>query len=61
MTPVSYCYFNIYQGDPATEPESFSGLLTLKKVWSFEPVPPELTPDESKYIIGAQDASGRSM
>ncbi len=54
MTPTSYCYFNVYQGDPATEPGSFSGLLTLRKVYSFEPVPPELTPEESKYIIGAQ-------
>jgi hexosaminidase len=54
MTPVSHCYFNVYQGDPATEPESFRGLLTLKKVYSFEPIPPELTPEESKFIIGAQ-------
>lgn len=54
MTPVSYCYFNVYQGDPGTEPESFRGLLTLKKVYSFEPVPAELTPEESKMIIGAQ-------
>ena len=54
MTPVSHCYFNIYQGDPATEPISFRGLITLEKVYSFEPVPPELTPEEGKYIIGAQ-------
>lgn len=54
MTPVSHCYFNVYQGDPATEPESFRGLLTLKKVYSFEPVPAELTPEEGKFIIGAQ-------
>lgn len=54
MAPVSHCYFNVYQGDPATEPASFSGLLTLKKVYSFEPVPPELTPEEAEYIIGAQ-------
>ncbi|MFN2314818.1 MAG: beta-N-acetylhexosaminidase, partial [Bacteroidales bacterium] len=54
MTPVSHCYFNIYQGDPATEPTSFRGLITLKKVYSFEPVPQELTPEEGKYIIGAQ-------
>lgn len=54
MTPVSHCYFNVYQGDPATEPESFRGLLTLKKVYSFEPVPPELTPEEAKLIIGTQ-------
>ena len=54
MTPVSHCYLSIYQGDPATEPESFRGLLTLKKVYSFEPVPPELTVEEAKLIIGAQ-------
>jgi hexosaminidase len=54
MTPVSHCYFNIYQGDPATEPISFRGLITLEKVYSFEPVPQELTPEEGKYIIGAQ-------
>jgi len=54
MTPVSHCYFNIYQGDPSTEPPSYRGLLTLKKVYSFEPVPAELTPEEAKYIIGAQ-------
>jgi hexosaminidase len=54
MTPSSYCYFNVYQGDPPTEPASYSGMLTLKKVYSFEPVPDELIPDEKKYIIGAQ-------
>jgi len=54
MAPVSHCYFNVYQGDPESEPESFRGLLSLKKVYSFEPVPPELTPEESIMIIGAQ-------
>ncbi|MHC1730587.1 MAG: family 20 glycosylhydrolase [Bacteroidales bacterium] len=54
MAPVSHCYFNVYQGDPSTEPESFRGLLTLKKVYSFEPVPPELSMEEAKLIIGAQ-------
>ena len=54
MTPVSHCYFNVYQGDPSNEPESFRGLLTLKKVYSFEPVPPELTTEEGRFIIGAQ-------
>jgi hexosaminidase len=54
MTPVSHCYFNVYQGDPATEPESFRGLLTLKKVYSFEPVPTELSGEEARFIIGAQ-------
>ncbi len=54
MTPVSHCYFNIYQGDPANEPASYRGLLTLKKVYSFEPVPAELNEEEAEYVIGAQ-------
>ena len=29
-------------------------MITLEKVYSFEPVPEELTPEEAKYIIGAQ-------
>lgn len=54
MVPASHCYLSVYQGDPETEPESFRGMLTLKKVYSFEPVPPELSPEEAKFIIGAQ-------
>ncbi len=54
MVPTSHCYLSVYQGDPVTEPESFRGLLTLKKVYSFEPVPPELTAEEAELIIGAQ-------
>jgi len=54
MTPVDYCYFDYYQGDPATEPEAFGGLITLKTVYSYNPVPPVLTPDQAKHIIGVQ-------
>lgn len=54
MTPVSHCYFNVYQGDPATEPDSYRGLLTLKKVYSFEPVPAELSSAEAEHVIGGQ-------
>ncbi len=54
MTPSSHCYFNVYQDDPSTEPVSYWGLLTLKKVYSFEPVPEELTSQEAQHFIGAQ-------
>ena len=54
MAPVSHCYINVYLGDPSTEPESFRGLLTLKKVYSFVPVAPELSEEEAKLIIVAQ-------
>jgi hexosaminidase len=54
MTPGSYCYFDHYQADPKTEPKAIGGYTTLKKVYSYEPVPGELTKEQSKYILGAQ-------
>jgi hexosaminidase len=54
MTPVDYCYFDYYQGDPATEPEANGEKLTLKTVYSYNPVPPVLTPEQAGHIIGVQ-------
>ncbi|MCX6276779.1 MAG: family 20 glycosylhydrolase [Bacteroidetes bacterium] len=54
MTPGSHCYFDHYQADPAFEPKAIGGFTTLKKVYSFEPTPAELTPAEAKHILGAQ-------
>ncbi len=54
MTPVDFCYFDYYQGDPATEPEAIGGYLTLKTVYSYNPVPPVLAFDQAQYIIGVQ-------
>lgn len=54
MTPGSHCYFDYYQGDPSLEPLAIGGLTTLKKVYSFEPVPAVLTENEGKMILGAQ-------
>lgn len=54
MTPTSHCYFDYYQADPEFEPEAIGGLTTLKKAYSFEPVPEELTTEEGKHILGAQ-------
>ena len=54
MTPGSYCYFDHYQGSPKTEPKAIGGYTTLKKVYSYEPVPHELSKEQSKYILGAQ-------
>jgi len=54
MTPSSHVYFDYYQSDPATEPVAIGGLLPLEKVYSYEPVPAEFTPDEAKHILGVQ-------
>ncbi len=54
MTPGSHCYFDHYQADPEFQPLAIGGFTTLKKVYSYEPVPEELTAKEAKHILGAQ-------
>ena len=54
MTPGTHCYFDYYQADPAFEPLAIGGLVTLEKVYSFNPVPAKLTSKEAKHILGAQ-------
>lgn len=54
MTPTDYVYLDYGQGDPAYEPLNIGSYVPLEKVYSFDPVPSELTADEAKYIIGGQ-------
>ena len=54
MTPGGYCYFDYYQGNPATEPLAIGGYTTVEKVYSYDPVPSGLTPEEQSHILGAQ-------
>jgi len=54
MTPNSHAYFDAYQGRPEFEPPAGGGYLTLGKVYSFEPVPEELTAGEAAHILGGQ-------
>jgi len=53
--PATHCYLNYYQvKDITNEPPGYPGYLPLEKVYSFEPVPVDLSKEESRYIIGAQ-------
>ncbi len=54
MTPGGFCYFDHYQGDPASEPVAIGGYTPVDKVYSYEPTPAELAPEERQYILGAQ-------
>lgn len=54
MCPTSYCYFDYYQANPDFQPKAIGGLTTLKKVYSFRPVPSELSIDQRKLILGGQ-------
>ncbi len=54
MTPTGYCYFDYYQAPPENEPLAIGGLLTLKKVYSYEPATEDLTGEEAQFIRGVQ-------
>lgn len=54
MTPVGWCYFDYYQDTSKTEPMSIGGLIPVRKVYTYEPVPAQLNADEARHILGAQ-------
>jgi hexosaminidase len=55
MCPTSYCYFNTYQAkERDKEPPASGGFIPLEKVYSYDPVPPELPADAQPHILGAQ-------
>lgn len=54
MAPYRYTYFDFYQSDPRLEPDITYAGLGLDSVYSFEPAPPGLTPDERKHILGGE-------
>lgn len=54
MTPTSHCYFDYYQSENESEPLAIGGFLPLEKVYSFEPIPDELSEEEADFVLGAQ-------
>lgn len=54
MTPGSHLYLDHYQTEPEGEPLAIGGYSPLEWVYSYEPLPQELTPEEQKYILGLQ-------
>jgi hexosaminidase len=55
MSPTDFMYLDYYQGKPHLEPLSISNqILTLKKVYDYEPIPEELNNNLSKHILGLQ-------
>ena len=55
MTPMSFCYFDFYQTDKVDiEPLAIGGYVPVERVYSFNPYPDALTPDQQKHILGVQ-------
>ena len=54
MAPGSYTYFDHYQANRKFQPLAIGGFTTLKKVYSYEPVPKVLNAAQAKYILGTE-------
>lgn len=50
MSPTTHCYLDLYQGDPVSEPPTYS-MLRLNTTYQFEPVPQGVDPT---FILGGQ-------
>ena len=55
MTPHIYLYFDYYQTlDQENEPVAIGGYLPLEKVYGYEPITENYTPEQAEHIIGVQ-------
>jgi len=55
MSPNTHCYFDYYQStDQENEPPAIGGFIPLEKVYAFDPVPKNLSPEQAAHIIGVQ-------
>ncbi len=54
MAPTHSTYFDYYQSRDKGEPLAIGGFIPLEKVFLYEPIPGELTPEEAKHILGIQ-------
>jgi len=55
MSPNSHMYIDHYQSqNKDEEPLAIGGFLPVEKVYSYEPIPEELSPEEAKHVLGVQ-------
>ncbi|WP_461076370.1 beta-N-acetylhexosaminidase [Streptomyces deserti] len=54
MCPEQQVYLDHRQDAGADEPVPIGYVRTLEDVFRFEPVPPELTPEEVRHVLGTQ-------
>ncbi|WP_274559112.1 beta-N-acetylhexosaminidase [Streptomyces spiramyceticus] len=54
MCPEQQVYLDHRQDGGADEPMPIGYVRTLEDVYRFEPVPPQLTPEEARHVLGTQ-------
>ena len=61
MAPMPYAYLDFYQEDPEIAPTTIGGYTTLKKTYSYNPVPDDADELVKKHIIGMQGNLWREL
>lgn len=54
MAPSPYAYLDQYQEEPSIAPTTIGGYITLKKAYSYNPVPDDADETLKQHIIGVQ-------
>jgi hexosaminidase len=55
MAPNTYTYFDYFQSaNKEAEPLAIGGWVPLSKVYSYNPIPAELTPEQAVHVLGTQ-------
>ena len=52
MSPADYCSFDRYQADPRYQPTAEAGVVTLARIYAFEPVPDGTPVRLAESIVG---------
>lgn len=54
MTPNGYLYLDYYQTYGEKQPRAIGGYVPLEKVYSYDPIPKELSQESRRHILGVQ-------
>ncbi len=54
MTPNSHLYLDYYQTYGKQQPRAIGGFVTLQKVYSYDPVPKQLSQEKAHHVMGVQ-------
>lgn len=54
MAPGAWMYLDKYEGDYKIDPVTIGGLLSLEKVYGYEPIPAGIDSSKAHHVLGAQ-------
>ncbi len=54
MTPNSHLYLDYYQTYGKQQPRAIGGFVTLQKVYSYDPIPKQISQEKAHHVMGVQ-------